>query len=71
MAKSVLNIEGMSCGHCVESITEVLHGLTGVQEASVVLEENAASISYDEAKITVSEIKKAVEDAGYSVTETT
>ncbi len=66
--ESSINIEGMTCGHCVESVTKALEGLTGVSEVSVELEDKSAELSYDEAKVGLSEITKAVEDAGFTVT---
>ncbi len=66
--ESSINIEGMTCGHCVESVTKTLEGLTGVSEVSVELEDKSAELSYDEAKVGLSEITKAVEDAGFTVT---
>lgn len=66
--ESIINIEGMTCGHCVESVTKALEGLTGVSEVFVELEEKNAELTYDEAKVGLSEITKAVEDAGFTVT---
>lgn len=66
--ESTLNIEGMTCGHCVESVTKALEGLAGVSEVAVILEEKSAELSYDESKVGLSEMIKAVEEAGFTVT---
>ncbi|MFQ5544011.1 MAG: heavy-metal-associated domain-containing protein [Nitrospiria bacterium] len=67
MHKSKITIEGMTCNHCVETVTKALEGLSGVSDVSVILEENCANLSYDAAKVELSEIKKAVEETGFDV----
>lgn len=67
MAKTTINIDGMTCDHCVGSVTKILENCSGVSEISVSLAENNAQVSYDENKIKVSEMAKAIEDDGYTV----
>lgn len=67
MAESTVNISGMTCGHCVETVTKALESLSGVKEATVNLEENNARISYDTDKVGLPEIEKAVTDAGFEI----
>ena len=68
MAEAIVKIEGMTCGHCVETVTKALKGLSGVTEASVSLEENLARVDYDAARVGPAEIRKAIEAAGFDVT---
>ena len=65
--ESTINIEGMTCGHCVESVTKALEGLAGVSDVSVMLEEKSAELTYDAAKVGLAEFTKAVEEAGFTV----
>ena len=67
MTKSTVNIEGMTCGHCAETVTKVLNGLSGISEVSVSLEENLARVNYDDETISLLEITKAIEAAGFEV----
>jgi len=67
MIESTLKIEGMTCGHCVDTVSKTLKGVSGVTEASVSLEEKQARIRYDEGTTSLSGLKKAVEDAGFEV----
>ena len=60
-----LKIEGMDCEGCVKSVTRMLSGVAGVQKVDVSLAEGRASVSYDPAKSSVAEMKRAVERAGY------
>ncbi len=67
LKKKTLNIEGMHCAGCVSSVEKALAGLEGVEEASVNLATETASISFDESKASMEDLADAVEDAGYSL----
>ncbi len=65
MATVTLNIDGMTCGGCVKSVTKVLNGLDGVRSATVSLENKNAQVEFDEGKIQIVQLVEAVEDAGF------
>ncbi|MBP1906109.1 copper chaperone [Paenibacillus turicensis] len=65
MKSVTLNVEGMSCNHCVKSVEGAVSGLGG--EAKVDLANKKVEVSFDEAKTTVEAIKEAIEDQGYDV----
>ena len=65
MATVTLNIDGMTCGGCVKSVTKVLNGLDGVRSATVSLENKNAQVEFDEGKIQMAQLVEAVEDAGF------
>jgi copper chaperone len=65
METTELKIEGMDCEGCVKSVTRMLSGVSGVEKVDVSLAEGKASVSYDPAKSSVADMKKAVERAGY------
>jgi len=67
LKKETLNVEGMHCAGCVSSVEKALAGLEGVEDASVNLATETASISFDESKVNMEDIAEAVEDAGYSL----
>jgi copper chaperone len=60
-----LKVEGMDCEGCVKSVTRMLTGVPGVQAVDVSLAEARARVTYDPAKTTVPDMKKAVVRAGY------
>jgi copper chaperone CopZ len=62
--KTVLNIKGMSCEHCVRHVTEALQGVEGVQSVSVSLKKNAAVVKHPEG-LSPAALKSAVAAAGY------
>jgi copper chaperone len=63
---SVLKVKGMSCQHCVMSVTKALSQLDGIKNVQVDLAEG--EVRFDNTKsITSDQIQKAIEDAGYQV----
>ncbi len=67
MAHTTLDIDGMTCGGCVASITRVLSRLPGVASAVVSLEKAQAVVDHDPVAAPVPALRAAVEDAGFSV----
>lgn len=67
MTEKILKIKGMSCGHCSARVEKVLNAIDGI-EAKVDLESNSASLKLTK-EITDAEIKTAVDNIGYEVTE--
>ena len=68
MKTITLNIEGMHCGGCVKSVTQVLTELDGVQSADVQVE-GKANITFDENRVNVAQLIEVIEDAGFDATE--
>lgn len=66
MEKVTINVEGMSCSHCVAAVTKALDALDGVSKVEVSLEDKTATVEY-EAPATVAAMKEAIEDQGYDV----
>jgi copper ion binding protein len=64
--KTILNIKGMSCDHCVQHVTEALEEVAGVQSVSVSLKENTAAVEHKEG-LSPAALKDAVVEAGYEV----
>ena len=67
MQTITLNVEGMSCGHCVKSIEGSVGELVGVNQINVKLEEALVEVSFDESKVSLDKIKETIEDQGYDV----
>lgn len=71
MTKTTLKVTGMTCGHCVRSVSEAIGGLDGVESADVQLENGEAVVLYDESKVTPRDMVGAVRDEGYTAEEVT
>lgn len=64
---TVLNVVGMSCNHCVNSVKKALENINGVLSVEVSLENKTATVEYNPEVVKVSQMKIAIEDEGYSV----
>jgi copper chaperone len=67
MVKTVLNVEGMECEHCVEAVKTAVEELDGITSVVVDLDSNTATIEHDPAVSSVDKIKFAIEEQGYGV----
>lgn len=67
MTSRVLQVEGMSCGHCVATIEKVVGGVAGVRSVAVNLEKGEVAIDFDEAKTGIDRISAKIKEAGYEV----
>ncbi|GIP34003.1 copper ion binding protein [Paenibacillus sp. J2TS4] len=65
MKNVTLNVQGMSCQHCVNSIEGALKeiGVTG----KVNLKGESVDVSYDEQKFSLDQVKEVIEEQGYDV----
>jgi len=59
-------VTGMTCGHCVASVTEEVQELPGVETVDVVLETGSLTVTSSE-PVGDAAIKAAVEEAGYQL----
>ncbi len=63
--KATLKIGGMTCATCVKTIENSLRNLDGIINVNVNLGAEKAFVTYNPKVITISDMKKAIEDAGY------
>lgn len=60
---TTITVEGMSCGHCEQTVEEALEGVSGVTGATA--DRETAQVNVDgDADVTA--LVQAVEDAGYT-----
>uniref|UniRef100_A0A8C9VWX7 P-type Cu(+) transporter n=1 Tax=Scleropages formosus TaxID=113540 RepID=A0A8C9VWX7_SCLFO len=64
-AVTVIRIEGMTCGSCVQSIEGMLSQHKGVKSAKVSLSSHSGTFEYDPLVTTPEELRTAVEDMGF------
>jgi len=60
-----LKVDGMYCAACPATVKVALKRLPGVINADISFKEAKATVSYHEGKVTVEQMIKAIEDAGY------
>ena len=59
-------VQGMTCGHCVASVTEEVEEIDGVERVDVVLETGAVTVTSNQ-PLDDTAVRAAVEEAGYQL----
>lgn len=67
MENITLNVEGMSCGHCVKAIEGSVGELEGVTQVNAKLDDAQVDISFNESQVSLDKIKETIEEQGYDV----
>jgi Cu+-exporting ATPase len=67
--KVVLPIQGMTCASCVSKVEKALGSVKGVVQAGVNFATERASVEYLPEEVSIRDLKKVVEEAGYQVLE--
>ena len=65
--KAMLDIAGMHCASCAMSVEGALKKVEGVSKAAVNFATEKAYVEYDPSALSVHDLERVVEDAGYSV----
>ena len=65
METITLNVQGMTCGGCVKSVTRVLSETAGVVQVDVNLANATAVVQFDPNATNVAALIEVVEDAGF------
>ncbi|CAL9544249.1 Copper chaperone CopZ [Actinosynnema sp. ALI-1.44] len=66
MAESTYTVTGMTCGHCVASVTEEVSKISGVTDVAVDLPTGAVTVTSAE-PVAEADVRAAVEEAGYAL----
>ena len=59
-------VHGMTCGHCVASVTEELSELSGVESVDVELETGRVTVT-SSTELQRADVEAAVTEAGYAL----
>jgi copper chaperone len=65
MQQVTLQVNGMSCQHCVNSVEKALKEIGA--SGQVDLKANSVKVEYDENKLSLDTVKEAIEEQGYDV----
>jgi copper chaperone CopZ len=66
MSTATYTVVGMTCSHCVNSVTEEVSQVPGVTDVNVDLATGGLSVTSD-ADVNDDAVRAAVEEAGYQV----
>jgi Cu+-exporting ATPase len=60
-------VSGMTCASCVARVEKSIGNIEGVKQVSVNLATEKATFEFDETRASLSQVEKAVEEAGYKI----
>lgn len=66
MEKSILNVDGMSCEHCVKAVKNAVGSIQGVETVEVDLGAKTVTVEHS-SDVKLDKIKEEIEDQGYDV----
>lgn len=66
MVKTSIKVAGMTCQHCVNSVTEEVSGLSGVVSVNIDLASGSVEIESAN-ELVASDLEAAIQEAGYEV----
>ena len=67
MIQESLKVEGMTCQHCVETITEALGTIVGTNKVAVDIDKKEVQIDYNEEETNLKEISVKIVEMGFEL----
>ena len=67
MEKRMLDVQGMDCTGCEDSITRALRRLAGVASCTASFTDAQVEVVFDPSTVGLHQISQAITDAGYEV----
>lgn len=64
----IIKIDGMTCGGCVASVHTATADIDGLEDISIELADNQATVTFDDSKTSAEDIAAAIDDAGFDAT---
>ncbi len=68
MQKS-LKVEGMTCQHCVQIISDSLKNRAGIETVGVNIDKKEVKVEYDEEKVELKQIFNDISALGFEIAE--
>jgi copper chaperone CopZ len=68
MTTETYTVSGMTCGHCVSSVTEEVAAIDGVSDVDVDLASGRLTVTAAQ-PLGAEKVRAAVEEAGYSLSD--
>ena len=63
---STYTVNGMTCGHCIDAVTDELNRLPGVHDVQVELPTGMVVVTSD-GPLPIDEVRLAIDEAGYEL----
>lgn len=65
MSEATIQVDGMSCQHCVMRVKKAVEALAGVSDLAV--EVGQVTVTFDESKLQKKDIEDAIVKSGYKI----
>ena len=69
MIRKALKVEGMTCQHCVQTVSETVGKMAGIQKGEVNLEQKLVNVEFEESLSTIDDISAQIVEAGFEIVE--
>ena len=69
MIEKTLKVEGMTCQHCVQTVSEAVGKMAGIQKVEVNLEQKLVNVEFEESLSTIDDISAQIVEAGFEIVE--
>jgi copper chaperone len=67
MAKAILNVPDISCGHCVLTINKALRPIAGVRNVKVSIPSKRVEVEYDADRVTIGRMAEILAEGDYPI----
>jgi len=67
MVHQDIHVEGMTCGHCVETVTQAVNSLEGVSRVDVDLDKKQVAVDFDAKQTDLGAISLKIIEVGFEV----
>lgn len=67
MKQQLIQVNGMSCDHCVQTITKAVEEISGVARVQVNLEKKTVTVDFEENQADLKIISAKIDEAGFEV----
>ena len=64
----IIKIDGMTCGGCVARVHNATADIDGLDDISIELADNQATVTFDDSKTSAEVIAAAIDEAGFDAT---
>ena len=67
MRQETIKVEGMTCQHCVETITDALNNITGLNTVNVDLVKKEVRVKFNENETKLKKISDKIIEVGFEL----
>ena len=67
MRQEIIKVEGMTCQHCVQTITEALNNITGLNTVNVDLVKKEVRVKFNENETKLKKISDKIIEVGFEL----